>query len=104
VGDTPVTAQGAPAKLGRNSGIWAAISGLLAFLLGGYVAAHSGAVFDRNWDALNGALVFMLAAPLVLWLAAQGLGAVLGSLGIVASGLRADPGQASSAASTPPRR
>ena len=34
------TAQGgAPSDLGRNAGIWAAISGLLAFLLGGYVAA-----------------------------------------------------------------
>jgi MFS family permease len=68
-------AQGAPPPdAGRNSAIWAGLAGILAFLLGGYVAARTAALFSRGWGALNGALVFMLAVPLILWLAGQGLG------------------------------
>ena len=92
-------AQGAaPADAGRNSAIWGAISGILSFLLGGYVAGKTAAVFDRGWGALNGALVFLLGVPFTLWLASQGLGAVLGTLGSFASGLNADPGQVQNAA------
>ncbi|MBV9580518.1 MAG: hypothetical protein JO057_18200 [Chloroflexi bacterium] len=86
------TAQGgAPADLGRNAGIWAAISGILAFLLGGYVAGRTAAVFDRGWGALNGAMVFLIGVPITLWLASQGIGAVLGSVGGLASSLAANP-------------
>jgi len=86
------TAQGGvPADLGRNTGIWAAISGLVAFLVGGYVTGRTAAVFDRNWGALNGAMVFLLGVPLTLWLASQGLGAILGSVGGLASSLAANP-------------
>jgi len=92
-------AQGAaPADAGRNSAIWGAISGILSFLLGGYVAGRTAAVFDRGWRALNGALVFLLGVPFTLWLASQGLGAALGNLGSFASSLNADPGQVQNAA------
>jgi hypothetical protein len=85
-------AQGAaPADAGRNSGIWAAISGVVAFVLGGYVAGRTAAIFNRSWGALNGALVFMLAVPLILWLAGSGLGAVLGSLGSLSGALASNP-------------
>lgn len=89
---------GPPPETGRNSAIWGAVSALLAFLLGGYVAGRTAAVFDRGWGALNGALVFLLGVPVALWLASQGMGAVLGSLGGLASGLNADPGQVQGAA------
>jgi len=39
-----------------------------------------------------GALVFMLAVPLILWLAGQGLGTVLGSLGNLSGALASNPG------------
>jgi hypothetical protein len=85
------TAQGgAPPDLGRNTGIWAAVSGILAFLLGGYVAGRTGAVFDRGWGALNGAMVFLVGVPITLWLASQGIGAVLGSIGGLANALAAN--------------
>ena len=81
-------AQGSiPADAARNSGIWAGIAGILSFLLGGYVASRLAHMLDRNWGAWHGALVFMLALPIALWLAGQGLGAVLGTVGNVASGL-----------------
>jgi len=62
---------------GQYSAIWAGISAILAFLVGGYVAGRTAAVHERGWAALNGALVFLLALPLLLWLASQGLGALI---------------------------
>ena len=86
-------AQGtAPSGLGRNSAIWGALAGLIAFFLGGWVAGHSAAVFDRGWGALNGALVFLVGVPVILWLASMGLGSVLGSLGSLAGSLNPDAG------------
>jgi len=74
-------AQGTPPpQTGTNAAIWGAISAIIAFLIGGYVAGRTSAVFSRGWGALNGALVFFLAIPVMLWLAGQGFGAVLGTL------------------------
>jgi hypothetical protein len=88
---------GPPADLGRNSAIWGAISGIISFLLGGFVAGRTAAVFDRRWGALNGALVFLLGVPVTLWLAGQGLGFVVGTLGNLAPMLNLDPGTAQNA-------
>src|ERR687886_2473176 len=95
---TAAAQGGPPPDLGRNSAIWGALSGIISFLLGGYVAARTAAVFDRGWGALNGALVFLLGVPITFWLAGQGLGAVLGTLGGLAPSLNVDPGSAQGAA------
>jgi hypothetical protein len=95
---TAAAQGGPPPDTGRFSAIWAGVSGILAFLLGGYVAGRTAAIFSRGWGALSGALVFMLAVPLILWLAGQGLGTVLGSLGGLASGLGSNAGAAQGAA------
>jgi hypothetical protein len=85
-------AQGAPPPdIGRNFGIWGAAAALISFLLGGFVAARTAAVFDRTWGALNGTLVFLLGLPIILWLAAQGMGFALGTF---AQGLNLDPASA----------
>lgn len=92
-------AQGTPPPdAGRNAALWGAMAGVFAFLTGGYVAGRTAAVFDRKWGALNGAMVFVVGVPLILWLAGQGLGAVLGSLGGFAGALNVDPGQVQNAA------
>jgi len=92
-------AQGdAPNGLGRNSAIWGALSALIAFFLGGMLAGRSAAVFSRGWGALNGALVFLVAVPVILWLASMGLGTILGSLGSFAGSLNPDPGTVQNAA------
>ena len=91
--------QGGPApEAWRNAAVWAALSGMIAFALGGFVAGWSAAIFDRKWGALNGALVFLLAVPVALWLAGQGFGAILGTFGNFAAGLNVDPGAAQGAA------
>src|SRR5919205_1194083 len=88
---TAAAQGGPPPDAGRNSAIWAAVSGVLSFLIGGYVAGRTAAIFRRNWGMLNGALVFMLAVPLILWLAGQGPGTILGSLGNLSGALASNP-------------
>jgi hypothetical protein len=89
---------GPPPDAGRNAAIWGAISAIIAFLWGGYVAGRSAAVFDRTWGMWNGALVFLLAVPVALWLAGQGLGAAAGSLGNLTAALGINPSQAAASA------
>ncbi len=83
---------------GSYSAIWAGITAILSFLVGGYVAGRTAAVHERGWAALNGALVFLLALPILLWLASQGLGAVIGNASNIASGLGINLGQLGSTA------
>lgn len=89
---------GIPLSAGTGTAIWGAVTALLAFGLGGFVAGRTGAIFDRGWGALNGALVFLVAVPLILMLAGSGIGGVLGSLGNYASGLNISPQQIQQAA------
>ena len=93
-----VARRGVPSGLGLGSGIWAGVSALLAFLLGGWVAGRTAAVFGKGWGALNGMLVFLLAVPVTLWLAGSGVGALLGSFGGFAQSLNIDPNQVRDAA------
>ena len=93
-----VARRGVPSGLGLGSGIWAGLSAILAFLLGGWVAGRTAAVFGKGWGALNGMLVFLLAVPLTLFLASRGLGALLGSFGGFAQSLNIDPNQVQNAA------
>jgi len=87
-------AQGAGTQnAGQYSALWAGISAILAFLIGGYVAGRTAAVHEHGWAALNGALVFLLALPLLLWLASQGLGALIGNANHIAGGLGINLGQ-----------
>jgi len=94
-----------PASAARNAGVWAAVSAGLAFLLGGYAASRTAGLRDRRWGSWHGALVFMLAVPVLFWLAAQGLGAVLGGLsayaGAFAPGYLADPARAAAPGVSP---
>lgn len=85
---------GPPPDAARNAEIWGAISAIIAFLWGGYVAGRSAAVFDRTWGALNGALVFLIAVPIGLWLMGQGFGAVLGTMTNLSAALGMNANQA----------
>ena len=104
IGATTVNAGAAAqgsinANAGQYSAIWAGISAIVAFLLGGYVAGRTAAVHERGWAALNGALVFLLALPILLWLASQGLGALIGNASTIAGGLGINLGQLGATAS-----
>jgi hypothetical protein len=71
--------QGVTAEAGWAAAAWGGVSMLVAFLIGGIVAARASAVFSHGWGAVNGAMVFLMALPVILVLAAMGLGGVLGT-------------------------
>jgi hypothetical protein len=62
-------------------GIVSAILALLAFFVGGYIAARTSGVVGRGYGALNGFLVWGLGIVVVLALAAFGLGSLFGASG-----------------------
>src|SRR5437870_50739 len=65
---------GEPASaFGIGAGIWGAISALIAFLIGGWLAARTAALPGRGNGVLNGAMVWLVAVPLMLFLLGSGL-------------------------------
>jgi hypothetical protein len=91
-----VTKGGLPAGTAQNTAVWGGIAAIIAFLIGGFVAARAAAVFTRSGGALNGVMVFLLAVPVILWLAGQGLGAILGWFGGIPGGLHVAAGATAS--------
>lgn len=91
---------------GLGAGIWGAISALISFGLGGYLASRTAAVPGKGWGALNGAMVWMVTIPLLLNLIGGGIGRVLGVAGGAATTAieAAAPiaGEAAGAAATDP--
>ncbi|MFN0074588.1 MAG: hypothetical protein ACKVVP_24160 [Chloroflexota bacterium] len=69
-----------PENTGTTAAVWGAVSAIIAFFLGGFMAGRTASVFSRGWGALNGAMVFLIGIPFMLWLAGQGLGSVIGGL------------------------
>ena len=89
-------------NFGIGAGIWGAISMLLAFFIGGWLAARSAAVSDRNNGLLNGAMVWVVAIPLMLYMLMGGINSLFRTAGsAVATGTQA-AATAAGAASTDP--
>lgn len=82
------TGEGAGARgLGIGAGIWAFISMLIAYFLGGAVAARMGMIWDNATASLHGVLVWTLGALATLVLATTGIGLGLSTLFGVAGGI-----------------
>ena len=101
-----------PNPIGLGTGVWSAISALIAFGLGGFVAARSAitASGSRN-GILNGLIMWMAVLFLIVLLLGNGIGALLGvvgnaataaatAAGPVAAQAVANPGAVAPAAST----
>jgi len=69
---------------GIGAGIWAALSALVAFFVGGWLAARTSALRGRSAGILNGAMVWFVAIPLLLYGLTSGIGAIGRTLGNVA--------------------
>lgn len=77
---------------GLGAGIWGGVSALLAFLIGGWVAAKTAAVHGERNGLLNGAMVWAVAVPLLLYLLTSGVGSLVGTaanVGAQAAGVAA---------------
>ena len=70
---------------GVGAGIWSGISLLIAFAIGGFVAARTAAVTGPRNGLLNGALLWAVAIPLLLYALGSGVSALLGTAGRVAA-------------------
>jgi hypothetical protein len=67
-----------PRIFGIGAGVWGAISMIIAFLVGGWLAARWSGSLTRHTSLLHGALVWAVAIPLSLF--------VLGSMGSALGG------------------
>ena len=67
--------------VGTAAAIWSALSALVSFLLGGWVAGKTAGVRGDDNALLNGFMVGASALALTLWLASMGVGNLLGGIG-----------------------
>lgn len=68
-------------QLGTGALIWGIISAVIAFFLGGWVAAKTAAVSGAGSGLINGLMVGAAIIAIVLWLTGSGVSALLGTLG-----------------------
>jgi hypothetical protein len=71
-------------SFGIGAGIWGAISALIAFGVGGWLAGRTAATRGTGSGILNGAMVWFVAIPLLLYLLGSGIGALARTAGSVA--------------------
>lgn len=75
---------GDPASnFGIGSSIWAAISALIAFGVGGWLAGRTAALSGHSNGILNGAMVWFVTIPLLLFMFGSGLSAAARTVGSV---------------------
>jgi len=67
--------------VGFGAAIWGIASALIAFFLGGWVAAKTAAVAGAGSGLINGLMVGAAVIALALWLTGSGVGSLLGTLG-----------------------
>lgn len=81
IGLSSFDAGDAASTFGIGAGIWGAISALIAFFLGGYMAARAAAMRGFGSGILQGAMVWLVAIPLLVYLLGSGIGATLRTAG-----------------------
>ena len=76
IGASAFTPGDQGSTFGLGAGIWGAVSTLLAFGVGGWIAARTAAVRGRSSGILNGAMVWFVAIPLLIYALGAGIGAI----------------------------
>lgn len=67
--------------VGAAAAIWGIVSALIAFFLGGWVAAKTAAVAGAGSGLINGLMVGAAILVLILWLTGSGVSAIVGTIG-----------------------
>jgi heme A synthase len=67
--------------IGTAAAIWGIASALIAFFLGGWVAAKTAAVAGAGSGLINGLMVGAAILAIVLWLTGSGVSGILGTIG-----------------------
>lgn len=79
-------------EAGANSAIWAGVSAIIAYLIGGFFAARIVRTVERDRGAANGLMVFLLSIPFMLVLAGLGASGAMGAVGGLTGGALAGLG------------
>lgn len=69
-------------EIGTWASIWGAISAIVAFFLGGWIAARTAAVDGTFAGTMNGLMVGAAGLLFIIWLTASGLGNLFGTIGV----------------------
>ena len=101
IGLSSVDADDRPSSFGIGAGIWGIVSALAAFFIGGWVAAWSGREGGERHGILQGVMVWAVAIPLSLYLAATVAGAATRAVG---SAMQTGSNLANAAAQDPQAR
>lgn len=89
-------------SFGIGAGIWGALTALIAFFVGGLVAGRSAAFSGKTSGLFNGAMVWFVTIPLLVYLLGSGVGALARTAGSVASTAAQTVGAAAGAAAANP--
>lgn len=89
-------------SFGIGAGIWGAITALIAFFVGGLVAGRSAAFNGKTSGIFNGAMVWFVTIPLLVYMLGSGIGALANTAGSVASTAAQTAGAAAGAAAANP--
>ena len=68
-------------EIGTWAAIWGAISAVVAFFIGGWIAARTAAVDGTFAALINGLMVGAAGLLFIIWLTASGLGNLFGTIG-----------------------
>jgi hypothetical protein len=68
-------------EIGAWAGVWGAISAVVAFVVGGWIAARTAAVDGTFAGLINGLMVGATGLLFIIWLTASGLGNLFGTIG-----------------------
>jgi hypothetical protein len=68
-------------QIGTWAAVWGALTAIVAFFLGGWIAARTAAVDGAFAGVMNGLTVGAAGLLLIIWLTASGLGNLFGTIG-----------------------
>jgi hypothetical protein len=68
-------------EIGTWAAVWGAVTAIVSFLIGGWIAARAAVVEGTFAGLLNGVTVGIAGLLLIIWLTASGLGNLFGTIG-----------------------
>ena len=68
-----------PKSFALGLSVYGGITALVAFLFGGYIAARTAAVAGSGNGILNGAMVWIITIPILVFVLGNGIGSLLGT-------------------------
>jgi hypothetical protein len=74
-------------EIGTWAAVWGAITAIVSFLIGGWIASRAAVVEGSFAGLLNGVTVGIAGLLLIIWLTASGLGNLFGTIGSAVGGV-----------------